>query len=314
MVPPRGAGRSGAGGERAAGDDGLHRHGRDHAAHRELRLAVRHAVPQALRGWPAAGAAERRRRGSRWHARAGPRGDGATRLLLSGMALANSGLGLAHGVAAALGAAAHVTHGLACALMLPVALRSQPAGRRTAQLAQLARTAFGATETSDGGPAAQCLHREVSSLCAAVRLPPKAARGRRPARQLDDLVKLSRGNSMNGNPRQLDDAELRAVLEACCDSRRRPHARLAADPRLRPPPSAKSNGEAEVHLVRSGKVINVGMALTHLGADARTLPRLAAGRAGRSPRSSPSASMPPIGLKLRRRHASAPRFSTPPPA
>src|SRR5262249_50269566 len=43
--------------------------------------------------------------------------------LLSGMALANSGLGMAHGVAAALGVHCNVPHGLACAVMLPVALR-----------------------------------------------------------------------------------------------------------------------------------------------------------------------------------------------
>ena len=39
--------------------------------------------------------------------------------LLSGVALANSGLGLAHGVAAALGSICRVSHGLACAVMLP---------------------------------------------------------------------------------------------------------------------------------------------------------------------------------------------------
>ncbi len=43
--------------------------------------------------------------------------------LLSGMALANSGLGMAHGVAPALGIHCRVPHGVACALMLPVALR-----------------------------------------------------------------------------------------------------------------------------------------------------------------------------------------------
>ena len=42
--------------------------------------------------------------------------------LFSGMALANSGLGLAHGVAAALGVHCRVPHGLACAVMLPAAL------------------------------------------------------------------------------------------------------------------------------------------------------------------------------------------------
>ena len=43
--------------------------------------------------------------------------------LLSGMALANSGLGMAHGVAAALGIHGRVPHGMACAVMLPSALR-----------------------------------------------------------------------------------------------------------------------------------------------------------------------------------------------
>jgi alcohol dehydrogenase class IV len=43
--------------------------------------------------------------------------------LLSGMTLTNSGLGMAHGVAAALGVHCRVPHGLACAVMLPAALR-----------------------------------------------------------------------------------------------------------------------------------------------------------------------------------------------
>src|SRR5690606_398458 len=43
--------------------------------------------------------------------------------LWSGIALANSGLGMAHGVAAALGAYCGVPHGLACATMLPIALK-----------------------------------------------------------------------------------------------------------------------------------------------------------------------------------------------
>ena len=43
--------------------------------------------------------------------------------LLSGMALANSGLGFAHGVAPALGVHCRVPHGVACAILLPAALR-----------------------------------------------------------------------------------------------------------------------------------------------------------------------------------------------
>ena len=44
---------------------------------------------------------------------AGTNGKGSVAALLSGMALANSGLGLAHGVAAALGIHARASHGMA---------------------------------------------------------------------------------------------------------------------------------------------------------------------------------------------------------
>src|SRR6185503_11461425 len=53
-----------------------------------------------------------------------PREAMALAACLSGMSLANSGLGLAHGVAAALGVHCRVPHGLACAVMLPTALRA----------------------------------------------------------------------------------------------------------------------------------------------------------------------------------------------
>ncbi len=126
--------------------------------------------------------------------------------LLSGLALANSGLGFAHGVAAALGVHADVPHGLACAMMLPVALRvnRQVAEKPLAELAHAVQL---------GG--ADALIGRIDELCAALNVPTKLSQvGVRPE-QLDDLVRGSRGNSMNGNPRQLSDAELHAVLEEC---------------------------------------------------------------------------------------------------
>ena len=129
--------------------------------------------------------------------------------LLSGMALANSGLGFAHGVAAALGVFANVPHGLACAMMLPVALR---VNREVAErpLAELARTVLPGSR-----PSADALIDHVNALCAELSVPTRLSQvGVRPD-QLDDLVRGSRGNSMNGNPRQLSDPELRAVLEEC---------------------------------------------------------------------------------------------------
>jgi alcohol dehydrogenase class IV len=131
--------------------------------------------------------------------------------LLSGMALANSGLGFAHGIAASLGIYAKVPHGLACAMMLPVALR---VNREVAEnsLAELARAAFPIASLTDA-EAVDRLIQTIDELCTDLKVPTKLTQvGVRPD-QLDDLVHGSRGNSMNGNPRQLDDSELRKILE-----------------------------------------------------------------------------------------------------
>jgi alcohol dehydrogenase class IV len=132
--------------------------------------------------------------------------------LLSGLALANSGLGFAHGVAAALGVHAKVPHGLACAMMLPVALR---VNREVAEkpLAELAHGTLPIGSMSDA-EAADALLERIDGLCAHLKVPTKLAQVGVTPSQLDDLVQGARGNSMNGNPRQLDDAELRAILEA----------------------------------------------------------------------------------------------------
>jgi alcohol dehydrogenase class IV len=131
--------------------------------------------------------------------------------LLSGMALANSGLGFAHGVAAALGVYAKVPHGLACAMMLPVALRVNRDIAET-PLAELARATL-PVGSLGASAAAQMLVDHIDALCLDLSVPARLSQvGVKPA-QLDDLVRGSRGNSMNGNPRQLSDEELRKVLE-----------------------------------------------------------------------------------------------------
>ena len=131
--------------------------------------------------------------------------------LMSGMALANSGLGLAHGVAAALGVHSRVTHGLACAMMLPVALRvNRPA--RESQLAQLARAALGGTWSTEA-LAADAFIEAIDQLAVVVGIPKRLSDVGVHRDQIPDLVASSRGNSMNGNPVQLSDDELARLLE-----------------------------------------------------------------------------------------------------
>lgn len=131
--------------------------------------------------------------------------------LLSGIALTNSGLGLAHGVAAALGVHARVTHGLACAVMLPVALRVNRPHCRQA-LAELGRALLNVAASADDD-AADAFVAAVDDLLGEVGIPRRLRDLGVEREQIPDLVAGSRGNSMNGNPVRLNDGELQRLLE-----------------------------------------------------------------------------------------------------
>ena len=132
--------------------------------------------------------------------------------MLSGICLANSGLGMAHGVAAALGVHCRVAHGVACALMLPVALRVNREVRQ-AELARLAHLLFGKGPSTTPEEAVEVLIQEISKLCDRVGVPRRLSQLGVTTDQIPDIVKSSRGSSMAGNPRDLSDAELTAILE-----------------------------------------------------------------------------------------------------
>lgn len=131
--------------------------------------------------------------------------------LLSGIALANSGLGLAHGVAAALGVHARVPHGLACAVMLVPTLRFN-LDCRLSEIAELSRAVLKQANSSDAA-AADALIERVAELCAAVGIPQRLRDLGVAREQLNELVSGSRGNSLSGNPRDVTDDELRTLLE-----------------------------------------------------------------------------------------------------
>ncbi len=131
---------------------------------------------------------------------------------LSGITLANSGLGLAHGVAAALGVHCRTPHGLACAVMLAPAMKANLAvcSREFAQIgAMLAGGSVGTVET-DAELAIVNLELLASRLAIPSRLRDLGVR----EDQIAALVPSSRGNSMSGNPRDLPDRELEELLRA----------------------------------------------------------------------------------------------------
>ena len=132
--------------------------------------------------------------------------------LLSGMALANSGLGFAHGVAPALGTHCRVPHGVACAVMLPTALRVNSEVRR-AELARLAHVLFGRRSPASPEDAVEMLIREIEGLCDRVGVPRRLSELGVKREQIPALVKGSRGSSMSANPREVSDEELTGLLE-----------------------------------------------------------------------------------------------------
>ncbi|MGD9723103.1 MAG: iron-containing alcohol dehydrogenase [Pirellulales bacterium] len=133
--------------------------------------------------------------------------------LLSGLALANSGLGMAHGVAAALGVHLRAAHGLACAVMLPIALTvNRPVCEP--QLAQLARAAGVAPAAATDSTAADALVGRIEQICHQVGVPRRLSALGVTAAQIPALVRDARGNSMSGNPRELTDDELAQIIEA----------------------------------------------------------------------------------------------------
>ena len=154
--------------------------------------------------------------------------------LLSGLSLANSGLGMAHGVAAALGVHAKVPHGLACAVMLPVALQTNREVAQS-QLAQAGRTMWQAVqESSLSDPDARKLAQDakidhdceaadfaiklVQQLCDRIGIPTTLQQIGVAPEQLPTIVASSRGNSMNGNPKTLTDDELTRLLQGMVGS------------------------------------------------------------------------------------------------
>ncbi len=131
--------------------------------------------------------------------------------LLSGLVLANSGLGFAHGVAAGLGVVANIPHGLACAVMLPVAVRINRQVR-LAELAEVGRL-WSSNENASDADAVEHLLSQLGDLAQHLNIPSRLSQlGVRPD-QIDEIVRQSQGTSMAANPREVPPTELRQLLE-----------------------------------------------------------------------------------------------------
>jgi len=133
--------------------------------------------------------------------------------MLSGMALANSGLGMAHGVAPALGTHCRIAHGAACALMLPITLQTnmEVCAERYATLSRLL---CGFDSTVSDMTATERLIDRVKHLCRDFGLPLRLSDCGVEAEQIPTIARDSKGNSMSGNPKELSESDIEKILRS----------------------------------------------------------------------------------------------------
>lgn len=131
--------------------------------------------------------------------------------LLSGMCLANSGLGMAHGVAASLGAQTHVAHGTACACLLPIALKVNKQ-ESMAELSALANFLLPPSGNYGADRVDEFIER-IEQICKTLKVPRRLSQLGVHLTQIPALARGSLGNSMNGNPKELSVPEIIEILE-----------------------------------------------------------------------------------------------------
>lgn len=137
--------------------------------------------------------------------------------LFSGMALANAGLGAAHGFAAPIGGMFPAPHGAVCAALLPRVMAANcaalanrhPGGEPLRRFDEVARLLTGAP-TADAAAGIAWVRALVKDL----GIPPLGHWGVRPE-HADELVeKAAQASSMKANPLPLAAAELKHILLA----------------------------------------------------------------------------------------------------
>jgi len=137
--------------------------------------------------------------------------------LLSGITLAQVGLGSVHGLAQPFGSLFPIPHGVACGTILAEATainlealqQRSPESPAIAKYARVARL-FGARDEDDGGAAVQLVSilREWTE-----RLPiPTLGHYGVSERDIERIVVNSRNNSMKSNPVELTDSEIATIV------------------------------------------------------------------------------------------------------
>jgi alcohol dehydrogenase len=141
--------------------------------------------------------------------------------MLSGITLAQVGLGSVHGLASPLGAFFPIPHGVVCGVLVAEATRMnidamearEPGNLALRKYAQIGRIFRQRTHLEEIGARVFLVHT-LTEWTKQLQLPRLSAYGVTEA-SLDHVVAHCRGSSMQTNPIVLSDAEVKAVLQRC---------------------------------------------------------------------------------------------------
>lgn len=137
------------------------------------------------------------------------REDMALASTLSGICLANAGLGAAHGIAASLGSLYGIPHGIACAILIPHVMRMN-ARSFPGRYAEVGRAL-----TGRGGSEQEMVDSAVAfveKLARDLSIPTDLARYDIPKSDAERIAGAVSGSSMSGNPLPMDGAATAAFV------------------------------------------------------------------------------------------------------
>lgn len=143
------------------------------------------------------------------------RSEMALAALFSGIALANAGLGVVHGLAGPIGGRFAAPHGAVCAALLPHGLRANLQALRTRQPDQAVLERFATLAgllTSDPSAGADDAVTWVVDLVARLGIPPLRRWGLGAADVGELVSAAAQASSTKGNPVALTEAELERIL------------------------------------------------------------------------------------------------------
>ncbi|MEX1307817.1 MAG: iron-containing alcohol dehydrogenase [Eubacteriales bacterium] len=136
----------------------------------------------------------------------------AVSAMVSGLCLANAGLGVAHGLAAGLGAHTPIPHGAACGILLPKAIRFNLQKGVTKYKA--IGEALANKKISDADEACQVVINRVEKLNKKLGLPNNLKSFELSKEDIPTIAKASMGSSMKKNPAEVSLQDAIDILKS----------------------------------------------------------------------------------------------------